>query len=75
MTNTHAPTKFFTPLTLTLLLTGAMTQLIRGDWLDYAEDKLQGIPLPIQATAMSAWIVLITACSPGALAPFIYFKF
>ena len=73
--NTEPAAKMLTPLTLILLSVGMLTQFVPGNWLDSLEMKLQRVPLPIQATGLAAVVVMVTAFSPGALAPFIYFKF
>ena len=73
--NTEIQAKFFTPFSIFLIGCGLMTQFLKSDLLGRIEAKMVQIPLPLQATAMAFVVVVVTALSPGPLAPFIYFRF
>jgi hypothetical protein len=43
--------------------------------LDRLERGAARVPLVAQAAALAGVVIFVTAVGPGALAPFIYFKF
>ncbi|MDE1150464.1 MAG: MBOAT family protein [Azospirillaceae bacterium] len=64
-----------TPLTL-LLVAGTMaSQFLPADRLARIEDALVRVPLAVKGAAMGLGLVLIQACAPEGVAPFIYFQF
>jgi D-alanyl-lipoteichoic acid acyltransferase DltB (MBOAT superfamily) len=73
--NTEIQAKYLTPFSVFLIGCGLMTQFVKSDLLDKIEARAMQIPLPLQATAMAFVVVVVTALSPGSLAPFIYFRF
>ena len=50
-------------------------QFMPSDSIEVLEDRLASIPLVAHGAALGFVLVLISAMSPGALAPFIYFRF
>lgn len=64
-----------TPWLLLLLGIGALGQFLPPTLPERGEQRLAWLPLPMQAVALAGVVVMITAFGPGALAPFIYFKF
>lgn len=64
-----------TPLTLSLLLIGAASQFAPPNWLARLETTLGSVPLAVKGAALGLGIVLIEACGPAGVAPFIYFQF
>jgi D-alanyl-lipoteichoic acid acyltransferase DltB (MBOAT superfamily) len=73
--NFTAPVKLVTGFSLLLLAIGFIGQLVPPDLVERAETSLARIPLPAQAALLAVAVVVVSAFSPGALAPFIYFRF
>ena len=67
--------KIVAPFSLVLLLLGLGSQFLPADLLDRMEERLCRVPLPLQGACTAFVVLAIAACSPGALAPFIYFRF
>ena len=67
--------RLLTPFPLAVLAVAALGQLLPADLVDRLELGLGRVPLVAQAGMLAAAVVAVTALGPGALAPFIYFKF
>ena len=63
------------PWALSLLAVGILGQFLPEDLLDRLETQMARIPLTAQAAALALVVLTISAWGPGALAPFIYFRF
>jgi D-alanyl-lipoteichoic acid acyltransferase DltB (MBOAT superfamily) len=73
--NVGVETRMLTPFTGFLLLLGVGGQLVPGDMIDRLEEASVRVPLVAQAAALAIVVLTIGAMGPGALAPFIYFRF
>lgn len=75
LTNSSVASELVTPFSVTLLAIGLIGQFLPSDLIEDLEIKLEKVPLLAHGAALGAVIVLISALGPGALAPFIYFRF
>jgi alginate O-acetyltransferase complex protein AlgI len=75
LTNYSTETQLVSTFSLTLLAVGMLGQFMPSDSIEVLEDRLASIPLVAHGAALGFVLVLISAMSPGALAPFIYFRF
>lgn len=75
LSNFSEAPRALTPLSLSLLVLGIGFHFIPKSLLPWLVDRLLRIPLIFQSGALAAWILAISALGPGALAPFIYFRF
>ncbi len=73
--NTSTETRMVTAPSLLLLAIGMAGQFVPGDMLDRLEEQGLRVPLVAQAAALGLFVVAIGSMGPGALAPFIYFRF
>ena len=73
--HTGVPPKIIAPFSLSLLLVGLGSQFLPANLLPRLEAGFSRVPLPVQGAFTALAVIAIVACGPGALAPFIYFRF
>ena len=73
--HTGVPPKIIAPFSLSLLLVGLGSQFLPANLLSRLEAGFSRVPLPMQGAFTALAVIAIVACGPGALAPFIYFRF
>ncbi len=71
----ETPSEFFSPFILGLLVVGFSLHFIPHRVTSAIERTFAGLPLPAQAVVLALAIVVIDACGPDGVAPFIYFQF
>lgn len=69
------PSELVTPFTMTVLSVGFLGQFLPKNLLEQIEQGLSEVPLLVHGAALGCVLVIISALGPGALAPFIYFRF
>ena len=64
-----------TPLVATMLVLGALTQIIPDRWSNALEASYDRASLAVKVAVPFAVIFLIAVAAPGGVPPFIYFQF
>jgi len=64
-----------TPLVASMLVIGALTQLIPNAWFDRLEIAYDRASLALKVAVPFAVIFLVAIAAPGGVPPFIYFQF
>jgi len=64
-----------TPLVASVLVLGALTQVIPARWSDALEKRYDAGSLAFKVAVPFAVIFLISVAAPAGMAPFIYFQF
>ncbi|MBB6250610.1 MBOAT family O-acyltransferase [Nitrospirillum iridis] len=69
------PPTAITPLAATLIAGALASQFLPADRLARIEEAVRRLPLAAWGAAVGLAVVLIQACAPDGVAPFIYFQF
>ena len=64
-----------TPLVATMLVLGALTQMIPNRWSDRLETYYDHASIAVKVAIPFAVIFLVAIAAPGGVPPFIYFQF
>ena len=73
--NVALPMRVMTPFVAVLLAVGCAGQFLPADLLDRIETASVRLPLLAQSAVLAVFVAAVGAMGPGALAPFIYFRF
>ena len=64
-----------TPLVATMLVLGALTQIIPSRWSDSLESHYDRASIAVKVAVPFVVIFLVAIAAPGGVPPFIYFQF
>lgn len=71
----QTPSEFLRPFIVVLLFVGFALHFIPHRVTAWVEGRYAGLPILLQAAVLALAIIVIDACGPDGVAPFIYFQF